>query len=176
MSISLIKLQLQYIELEFKSEYLIRTCSVATDLMTSHQFHSNLCFYAVPFLANYGTIPYSLFFTPIAALLQAVLQTKTEAFRNGLVETRNWTLKTSRNHRTGPNWSEVLLKHGLGEWNTKFVLFPVIRWIIIIFQYWKSVWFFVSNNIYCVGAGKSNLMSTSDGLGSYFFRRKMGSR
>ena len=33
-----------------------------------------LCYYAVQFLANYGTIPYSVIFTPIAALLQAVLQ------------------------------------------------------------------------------------------------------
>ena len=80
MSINMIKLQLQYIELDFKSEYLFRTCPVATDLVTSHQFHSsfNLCYYAVPFLlANYGTIPYSLIFTPIAALLQAVLQANT---------------------------------------------------------------------------------------------------
>ena len=84
MSIKFIKLELQYIELDFESDYLFRTCSVATDLVTSYQFHSNLCDYAVPFLlANYRTVPYSLIFTPIAALLQAVLPANTEPFRNG---------------------------------------------------------------------------------------------
>ena len=28
-------------------------------------------------------------------------------------------------------------------------------------------------NIYCVGAGKTTLMSTSDGLDPYFFRQKL---
>ena len=57
-----------------KSEYLFRTCSVATNLVISLQFHSDLCYYAVPFVAKSGAIPYSLIFNPIAALLQAVLQ------------------------------------------------------------------------------------------------------
>ena len=90
MSFSLIKLQLQYKELDFKSEDLFRTCSVATDLVALHHFYSNLCYYAVPFLlANYGTIPYSLIFTPMAALLQAVLQAIMEPFQNGRVGTKN---------------------------------------------------------------------------------------
>ena len=95
-------------------------CSVATDLVTWHQFHSSLCYNAVPFLANYGTIAYSLIFTPIVALLQAVLQANTEPFRNGLVERRNKTLKTSRNHSTGPKWSELMLKYGF----TTVEIFP----------------------------------------------------
>ena len=104
MSIGLIKLQQQYVEPDFKSEILLRRCSVATNLVTSHQFHSNLCFYAVPLLDNYGMIPYSLIFTPIATLLQAVLQANTQPFRNGSVETKTWSVKTSRNHSTGPIW------------------------------------------------------------------------
>ena len=55
-------------------------------------------------------------FTPIAALLQAVLQANTEPFRNGLVETRNRTEKTSRNHSTGPKRS----KHGFWSWSMNF--------------------------------------------------------
>ena len=98
-------LQLHYKELDIKSEYLFRKCSVATDLVTSHQIHSNLCYYAVLFLANYVTSPYSIFFTPIAALLQAVLQANAEPSGIGVVETRN--SKSSRNLTTcqiGPKW------------------------------------------------------------------------
>ena len=40
-------------------------------------------------LANYGAVTYSLFFRPIATLLQAVLQANTEPLRNHLVETKN---------------------------------------------------------------------------------------
>ena len=75
------------IERDFKSEYLICTCSVATDLVTSVEFNSDLCYYAVPFLANHGTAPYSLILTPIATLLQ-----KTERFRNGMVEMGNMAI------------------------------------------------------------------------------------
>ena len=71
------------IERDFKSEYLFCMFSVVSNLVTSHQFHSIFCYYAVTFLANYGTVPYSLILTPIAALPQAVLQRKTEPFRNG---------------------------------------------------------------------------------------------
>ena len=90
-----VKIATTIIEREFKREYLFRTCSylvIATNLVTSLEFHSDLCYYAVPFLTKYGTIPYSLIFTPIAALLRAVLQMNTEPFRNGLVETRNRTV------------------------------------------------------------------------------------
>ena len=77
------------IQPDIKSEYLFRTCSVATNMVTSH---SDLCLYAVPFLANYGTVPYSLVPTPIAGLLQAVLQKNAEPVRNGPVEMRNSTV------------------------------------------------------------------------------------
>ena len=80
------------IDSDFKSEYLFRTCSAATDLVTSLEFHSGFWYFAVPFLANYGTVLYSLILTPIAALLQAVLQEKTEPFRNGLVKMRDRTV------------------------------------------------------------------------------------
>ena len=63
MSINLIKLHPQYIEHDFKSEYLFRTCSVATNLVTSYHFRSKLYYYVLPFLlAKYGAIPYSLIF------------------------------------------------------------------------------------------------------------------
>ena len=79
-------------ERDFKSEFLFCTCSVPTKLVTSLQFHSDLCYYAVPFLAKYGTVPYSLILTPIAALLQAVLQENTQPFWDGLPEMWNRTL------------------------------------------------------------------------------------
>ena len=77
------------IERDFKSEYLFRTLSIATNLLMSLEFRSISCYYAVPFIDNYGRAPYSLNLIPIAALLQAVLQEKTKPFRNGLVETCN---------------------------------------------------------------------------------------
>ena len=80
------------IERDFKKEYLFRTCSVGTNLVTSLEFHFDLCYYAVPFLANYGTVPYSLILTPIAALLQALLHENTQPFRNDQVEMSNRTV------------------------------------------------------------------------------------
>ena len=77
------------IERDFKSEYLFRTCSVTINLVASLEFLSGLSYYAVPCRANYGTVPYSLILTPIAALLQAVLQENMEPFSNGRVEMRN---------------------------------------------------------------------------------------
>ena len=75
--------------MSFKSEYLFRTFSVFTKLVTSVEFYCKiLCYYAVPFLVNYGAVPYSLIFTPRAALLQAVLQVNMKPFRNGLVKMR----------------------------------------------------------------------------------------
>ena len=79
-------------ERDFRSEYLFRTCSFITNLMMSLEVHSDLCYYAVPFLPNYRTVPYSLILTPIAAPLEAVLQENTEPFPNSLVEMRNKTV------------------------------------------------------------------------------------
>ena len=70
----------------------------------------------------------------------------------------------------------MVMEYGLGAWNMNFVLFYVTRRniiITIIFQFWKSVWFFVYIIVYCVGAGIATLMSFSDDLGSYFLRRRM---
>ena len=72
-------LQLQCIEFDLKVNNFFHTCSVATDLVTSLQFHSHFCYYAaVPFPAIYGPVPESLCLTSIAALLQALLQLNTE--------------------------------------------------------------------------------------------------
>ena len=38
---------------------------------------------------------------------------------------------------------------------------------------WKIFWFCICTNIYCVDAGISKLVSISDGLGPYIFRRKI---
>ena len=122
MSINLIRLNTTAVYRAWlKTEYLFRTCSVATDLVTSLQFLSNLCNYDVPFLGNYGKIPYSLIFTPIAALLQAVLQANTELLRNGLVRTRNRTVRTSRNHSTSSKWSKMMMKYVFWAWKMLYI-------------------------------------------------------
>ena len=89
-------MQLQFTQSDFKSEYLFRTCSVAISLVTSPLISFRLLgYYAVPavlkicaVLPKYGAVLYSPIFTPITALLQAVLQANTETFQNDLVETR----------------------------------------------------------------------------------------
>ena len=42
-----------------------------------------------------------------------------------------------------------------------------------MFPLWKFFWSFVYDVIYCVGVGKTTLMSISGGSDPYFFRRKM---
>ena len=81
--------------------------------------------------------------------------------RNSIVETRHWTMKTSRNHITGPKWPEMMMESGLGAWNLKFLLFLIRLNIIIInffniSQLWKSVWPFVYFIVYCVGGGNKH--------------------
>ena len=82
---------------DFKSQFLFRPCSGATNLVTSFEFYCDLCYYAVPFLANYGTVPNSLIFTTIAAMLLTVLQENTKPFQNGQVGMRNKTVLMSVN-------------------------------------------------------------------------------
>ena len=51
------------IERDFKIEHLFPTCFIATNPVKSLEFYSNLLYYyAAPFLANYGTVSYSLSF------------------------------------------------------------------------------------------------------------------
>ena len=56
--------------------------------------------------STYETVPYPLIFTPIAALLQSVLQANSEAFRNGLVETMNRAVEMRNGLRTSQNVSK----------------------------------------------------------------------
>ena len=83
-------MQLQFIQSDFKSEYLFRTCSAATYLVTSlnnsFQFVVLLCCVV---LAKYGTLPFLLNSFISAALLQELLQANAEPFRNALVKTWN---------------------------------------------------------------------------------------
>ena len=57
--IDLLRMQLQFMQNDFKSEYLFRTCSVATNLVTSpnnpFQIAVLLC---CAVLADYGIVPY----------------------------------------------------------------------------------------------------------------------
>ena len=86
LSISLVKMQLR----ARQSEYLLRTCSVDTNLVISSnnpiQTAVVLC---GAMLANYRTVPSSLIGINSGALLQAMLQANTEPFWNILVKTRS---------------------------------------------------------------------------------------
>ena len=53
-------------------------------------------------------------------------------------------------------------------------LYLLIWWILLVISnYGKLFQLFVHNNIYCVGAGKSTLMSFFDDLGRWIFRPNM---
>ena len=92
---SLLRMQMQFKYSDIKIEYLIRTCSVATDLVTllNTQFQSAVLLRCVV-LAKYGTVLYSLISFISAALLQTVLQANTEPFGNALINLRNQSVET----------------------------------------------------------------------------------
>ena len=175
MSISLIKLTTTVVYRAWlKSEFLFRTGSIETNLVTSLQFLSNLCYYALRILTKYGAIPCSLIFTLIAALLKAVLHMNTQPFRKGRVETRNRTLGTVENKapvQKGPKWwRSMYFKHE--TWI--FELFHVIRRInsFIDFLLWKTLWSFVHFIIFCWQRGNKHFDVFYDVLDLYFFRLK----
>ena len=68
-----------------------------------------------------------------------------------------------------------MMEKGFWAWNKNFgfTLCFQTKFFFIIFLFWENVWTFVYNIIFCVIEGISTLMSISDGLGSYFFRRKI---
>ena len=50
----------------------------------------------------------------------------------------------------------------------------IFHYILVPFSLYGNIFYlFVYGFIYCVGAGKTTLMSISDGSDPYFFRRKM---
>ena len=53
------------------------------------------------------------------------------------------------------------------------VFYLILVHFSILSSYGKSFWSFVYVIIYCVGAGKSTLISISDWSNPYIFRRKM---
>ena len=100
LSMRLLRMHQKFSQSDFNSEYLFPTYSVGTNPLTSlsipFQFAALLCCVV---LANYGTVPYSLFSFVSAALLQAVLQANTERFLNELVKLRNQLV--ARRNRLG---------------------------------------------------------------------------
>ena len=70
-------MQLQNIERDFKSENLLRTCSVVSNMVTSLEFNS-ICFATM--LCHFGqtrTVPWPLISIISAALRRAVIQAST---------------------------------------------------------------------------------------------------
>ena len=53
------------------------------------------------------------------------------------------------------------------------VFYLILVYFSILSSYGKSFWLFVYVIIYCVGAGRITLISISDWLDPYIFRRKM---
>ena len=83
-------MQLEARQKDFKNEDLFRTCSVATNPVTSPNNPLPIAvLLCCAVLANYGTVPYSLISFISAELLQIELQAKTELFRIALVKMRS---------------------------------------------------------------------------------------
>ena len=97
----------------------MNSCSVRVPSLLIWWRHINFIPVCATMLCRFGTTPYSFIFNPIAALLQAVLQANTEPFRSSLLETRNRTVKTSKNHIAGPKWSKMMMKW-FWAWNMNF--------------------------------------------------------
>ena len=53
------------------------------------------------------------------------------------------------------------------------IFYLILVHFSLLSSYGKSLWSFVYDIIYCVGAGISTLISNSDWSDSYFFRQKM---
>ena len=113
-----------------------------------------------------------------AALLQLVLQANTEPFRNGLtgMRSRLGTIRVPAKFSIQMKHSKqtcifCTLKHEILSfyYNNLFYLMNFLK----IFRLWKYLWSVVNTNIFCVGARVSTLMSSSDWLRPYIFRRKM---
>ena len=111
-----------------------------------------------------------------------MLQANLEAFWNALVETRKKIVEIKKGFGTNlvpPQ--KVSKRSAVGshkplehEIKNPIVLFLFNLMIFkITLQLWKNLCFFVHNIIYCGGAGNSNSMSLSEGLGPYVVRRKM---
>ena len=153
----------------------------------------------MPFLANYGTNPYSLIFLLSPHCYKYSYKINTEPFRNGLVETRNRTIRASRKPGTSPKCCEmIMMKYVFWAVLWIFVLFYVTRRIIniiilllflllllillllllsliLVFSFYGKTFDFLFILVFIVSARElTTLMSISNGLGSYFCHRKMG--
>ena len=80
-------MHLQFLQNDFKSDYLFLMCSVATSAVTSLSSPIQIAVLVYcDVLADFGAVPYSLISFISAALLQALLQVNTEPFRNAFSE------------------------------------------------------------------------------------------
>ena len=179
LSLSLLRMYLQFLQGDFKSEYLFRTYFVGTNPVTSlnipFRFAALLCCVA---FANYGAVPYLLISFVSAALLQAVLQANTERFLNALVKMRDQIVERRNGLRTSLvpvqtvfSWSTVS-SHVLLNMKSSFILYQFDEFNHN-FPIMGSLPIFVYISIYCVDAGTSILVSVSGALFPYSFHRKV---
>ena len=165
------------VQSDFESEYLFRTCSLATNLVTalSNPFKFAVLLYCV-ILVNYWIIPCSILSLMSVALLRAVLQVNTEPLRNALVKMRNQILDVKNGLGTRQVPSPAASKWRAVSLHVSLSMNP---WILLYysdeFQYFCPIegklLYFVYAKIYCVLVGISRLMSFSNGLDAYIFRR-----
>ena len=94
--------------------------------------------------------------------------------RNQPVLPRNGLGKSLVSFQNRLNRCNSFTKHVIMIFYDYFTIFYLILvHFSLLSSYGKSLWSFVYDIIYCVGAGISTLISNSDWSDSYFFRQKM---
>ena len=168
-------------ELDFKSENLLRMCSVVTNLVTSIEFQPILCA-TTPF--HFGRTRNDYVATRISLLSSTAESSTTSVYvvateRSGQKEAgagRNVerARKEPSSFPTG-DLIDAARKHEPYKYlEPSFSkLWIVFHCFQVFSSYGNFLDFFVYVFIYCVGAGITNLMFISDGSDPYFFRQKM---
>ena len=153
-SMNLIRMQLHFIQSDFKSEYLFFTCSAATDLVTSlnDPFQSVVLLFSVT-LANYGTVPFSFILFTSAALQEAVLQANTEQSWKKVFKMWNQAVEMRNRPRTSLILVQNVSKRIAVKFQERFRqeimnLFKKISSNLMninkIFVIWENFWSFCS--------------------------------
>ena len=137
--------------------------------MTSLEFQSDLCYYIVLFLANNGTVPYSLFFHSDSSAA-------TSSARGKYGTVPDWP---SRNEKQDSiNVSKRCAVRPDVHFRMKSWIFYINSFFVmklLVCSWCEKTVVFCLYEYFYVGVGISTLMSFSDGLGSHFlFASKHG--
>ena len=174
---SLLRMQLQFVQSDFKSEHLFRTRAVATNFVTSPKnAFGLLCCYAVIFSnQRQSSSVFNRFHSDSSSATSEHGTNPQRPSRNEEYSSRNEE-RNSYTPSSGPNVIQMeRSKITCKKWNHNFSQhsYSICRTLLLVSKNWKSSNLFVYTIFYRVGAGVSTLKSISDELGSFIFHRTM---